>query len=186
MVLEKLHAHADDPQHIGAREEFAQIRGQLALEKAQPSPNIVQLLFDRRYRKRMLYGFYLQAMCQSTGVLVISNYMVLELNNLGLSGSLPLLLLAVYNSWAAVLNYINALLIDRIGRIRIITIGCASYLSCLIKFPVNECLDGMYTLPLCGDGAKCSLRHGRKSQQDRTGAGRYLHVPVCHVLRLWN
>ena len=49
--------------------------------------------------------------------------MVLELNSLGVTGSMPLLLLAVYNSWAALLNYVNALLIDRIGRIRIITIG---------------------------------------------------------------
>lgn len=68
-------------------------------------------------------------MCQSTGVLVISNYMVLELNKLGVEGSIPLLLLAVYNSWAACLNYVNALLIDRIGRIRIITIGIVSSLT---------------------------------------------------------
>lgn len=84
------------------------------------------LLLDKKYRKRMFFGWYLQAMCQSTGVLVIANYMVLELNNLGVTGSLPLLLLAVYNSWAACLNFVNALLIDRIGRIRIITIGIVS------------------------------------------------------------
>ncbi len=125
-MLEKLHAHADDPRHIGAREEFLQIRRQIELEQTQGSPNIIQLVFDRRYRKRMFCGFYLQAMCQSTGVLVIANYMVLELTNLGVSGSMPLLLLAVYNSWAAMLNYVNALLIDRIGRIRIITIGIVS------------------------------------------------------------
>jgi len=87
---------------------------------------MIGLIFGRKYRKRMFFGFYLQAMCQSTGVLVVANYMVLELNNLGVSGALPLLLLAVYNTWAACLNYVNALLIDRIGRIRIITIGIVS------------------------------------------------------------
>ncbi|KAK4971843.1 hypothetical protein LTR28_013077 [Elasticomyces elasticus] len=130
-VLEKLHANSDDPQHVGAKEEFVQIQTQLALERGSPSPNMFQLIFDRRYRKRMFYGFYLQAMCQSTGVLVIANYMVLELNNLGVAGSMPLLLLAVYNSWAAILNYVNALLIDRIGRIRIITIGITGCIFCL-------------------------------------------------------
>ncbi|EXJ84560.1 hypothetical protein A1O3_05229 [Capronia epimyces CBS 606.96] len=131
-VLEKLHANADDPEHIGAREECLQIRRQIELEKSQKSPNIIQLVFSRKYRKRMFFGFYLQAMCQSTGVLVIANYMVLELNNLGLSGSTPLLLLAVYNTWAACLNYVNALLIDRIGRIRIVTIGITGCMVCLI------------------------------------------------------
>lgn len=121
-----MHANAEDPEHIGAREEFVQIQTQLALEKLQPSPNMFMLLLDKKYRKRMFFGWYLQAMCQSTGVLVIANYMVLELNNLGVTGSLPLLLLAVYNSWAACLNFVNALLIDRIGRIRIITIGIVS------------------------------------------------------------
>ncbi|KAK5333045.1 hypothetical protein LTR98_010865 [Exophiala xenobiotica] len=131
-VVEKLHANASDPQHIGAREEYVQIKRQIELERSQPSPNIFQLVFSRKYGKRMLYGFYLQAMCQSTGVLVISNYMVLLLGKLGVTGSTPLLLLAVYNSWAAFLNFINALLIDRIGRIRIITIGISGCICCLI------------------------------------------------------
>ena len=65
-------------------------------------------------------------MAQSTGVLVVANYFVPELNSLNVTGSIPLLLLAVYNSWAALLNYINALFIDRIGRIRILTIGLVS------------------------------------------------------------
>ncbi|KAL6252904.1 hypothetical protein RBB50_000623 [Rhinocladiella similis] len=131
-VLEKLHAHPNDPEHIGAQEEFLQIRRQIELEKSQPHLNMIQLLMSPRYRKRMMFGFYLQAMCQSTGVLVISNYMVLLLTNLGVTGSMPLLLLAVYNSWAAILNYVNALYIDRIGRRRIILIGLSGCVLCLV------------------------------------------------------
>ncbi|KAK4942012.1 hypothetical protein LTR10_018193 [Elasticomyces elasticus] len=131
-VLERLHANSSDPQHIGAREEYVQIKRQIELERSQPSPSIIQLVFSRKYGRRMLYGFYLQAMCQSTGVLVISNYMVLLLNKLGVTGSTPIMLLAVYNSWAACLNFVNALLIDRIGRIRIITIGISGCICCLI------------------------------------------------------
>ncbi|KAK5209182.1 hypothetical protein LTR41_005581 [Exophiala xenobiotica] len=114
-VLEKLHANASDPQHIGA-------------PVSQYLPTGLQSQVWQADALRL----YLQAMCQSTGVLVISNYMVLLLGKLGVTGSTPLLLLAVYNSWAAFLNFINALLIDRIGRIRIITIGISGCICCLI------------------------------------------------------
>lgn len=62
-------------------------------------------------------------LAQSTGVLVVNNYLILLLQNLGLSGWVPLLLYAVYDSWAAFMNFINSLLLDRIGRVRILTVG---------------------------------------------------------------
>jgi hypothetical protein len=39
-----------------------------------------------------------------------------------------------YNTWAGFLNFVNAFIVDRVGRIRIITIGivsCAQNLSLL-------------------------------------------------------
>ncbi|RFU24119.1 hypothetical protein B7463_g12217, partial [Scytalidium lignicola] len=130
-VLEKLHNNPSDPEHIGARQEFVQIQQQLSLEHDYKLDNLWQIFKVPTYRKRLLYGFFIQAMCQSTGVLVIANYMVLELTNLGLSGSTPLLLLACYNTWAACLNFVNAMLIDRIGRIRILTIGISGTICCV-------------------------------------------------------
>lgn len=67
-------------------------------------------------------------MAQSTGVLVINNYQVLLYNGLGLTGSLPNMLYAIWETYAAILNLINALLLDRLGRIRIMVtglIGCS-------------------------------------------------------------
>ncbi|EXJ56088.1 hypothetical protein A1O7_09019 [Cladophialophora yegresii CBS 114405] len=55
-VLEKLRTHPSDPEHIGAREEHMQICRQIELERARPSLNMFQLIVDRRYRKRMLFG----------------------------------------------------------------------------------------------------------------------------------
>jgi hypothetical protein len=75
-ILEKLHAHPLDRSHIGAHEEFIQISRQLALERAKPAGNLFQLFKNPAHRKRLLMGFTLQAMCQTTGVLVISNYLV--------------------------------------------------------------------------------------------------------------
>lgn len=62
-------------------------------------------------------------MAQSTGVLVINNYQVLLYTGLGLTGSVPNMLYAIWETYAAILNFFNALLLDRIGRIKIMVIG---------------------------------------------------------------
>ncbi|KIX93907.1 uncharacterized protein Z520_10244 [Fonsecaea multimorphosa CBS 102226] len=131
-ILMKLHEHPSDPQNIGAREEFVQIQTQLALDRKQKAGNIFQLFRNPFYRKRLLYGFWLQAMCQSSGVLVINNYMIIILASLGVTGWIPLMLNAIYNSWAGFLNFINSLLIDRFGRIRIISIGISGGIFAVI------------------------------------------------------
>ncbi|EXJ74621.1 uncharacterized protein A1O5_02918 [Cladophialophora psammophila CBS 110553] len=130
-ILIRLHKNKLDPDDIGAREEFVQIQRQLALEHSNKVPGLFKTFTIPSYRKRLFYGFFLQAMCQSMGVLVISNYMVTTLENLGLSGSTPLLVLAFYNSWAAVLNYINARNLDRFGRVRIVTTAVAGAILCV-------------------------------------------------------
>lgn len=180
-MLEKLHASPDDPDHIGAREEFIQIQRQLEFERIERVPNYFWLIFGRKYRYRMFVGFFIQAMAQSTGVLVVANYMVIELNKLGLTGSLPLLLLGVYNSWAAVLNYVNAIFIDRIGRIRIIVIGCV---SSEVDRDVLRLADGIpgwlhYLLDHC-HGADCSVCWNIEQGWPRHHCA--LHLPFCHML----
>ena len=76
----------------------------------------------------MYCGILVQFAAQSTGVLVVNNYQVLLYNNLGLYGWRPLLRYAVYTSWAAFLNWINALLLDRVGRRRVIIIGLSGWI----------------------------------------------------------
>ena len=50
-------------------------------------------------------------------------------NGLGLFGSLPLLLYSAYLTWAAVMNYVAALIVDRVGRVRMLTIGFVRFLN---------------------------------------------------------
>ncbi|KAF9698416.1 hypothetical protein EKO04_003944 [Ascochyta lentis] len=125
-VLERLHPHA--------AEEIHQIHLQLQLERAQGVHGTWAEVFKKKsYRKRLISGFFVQCIAQSTGVLVVNNYQVLLYNGLGLHGSIPLLLYAFYNSWAAFMNWVNSLILDRFGRIRIMMvglIGCALSLSC--------------------------------------------------------
>ena len=58
--------------------------------------------------------------------IVVANYQVLPYNGLGLYGSLPLLLYSAYLTWAAVMNYVAALIVDRVGRVRMLVIGLVS------------------------------------------------------------
>ncbi|RAH79953.1 MFS general substrate transporter [Aspergillus japonicus CBS 114.51] len=58
---------------------------------------------------------------------------VLLWNNLGLYGSLPLLLYSVYTSWAAILNWVASRMVDRLGRVRMMVVdicGCVVMMSC--------------------------------------------------------
>jgi hypothetical protein len=73
---------------------------------------------------------------QSTGCLVINNYQVLLYNGLSLYGSMPLMLYALWDTWAAFMNFINALLLDKVGRIPIMVVGQV----CLLLPLLLQCL----------------------------------------------
>lgn len=124
-ILCKLHRDPDNgPDHIKAREEFYQMSTQIDLDKEVARAAGKWALFTKpTYRKRLLFGCFTQFILQSTGVLVINNYQVLLYNSLGLFDSVPLLLYAVYLSWAAAMNYLSSRIMDRVGRVRLLVIG---------------------------------------------------------------
>uniref|UniRef100_A0A0B7KSN6 Major facilitator superfamily (MFS) profile domain-containing protein n=1 Tax=Bionectria ochroleuca TaxID=29856 RepID=A0A0B7KSN6_BIOOC len=125
-ILEKLHPSADTHTegHSFAENELHQIRRQLEIERQENASTGWKEAFSRiSYRKRLLYGFFVQCIAQSTGVLVVNNYQILLYNGLGLHGSIGLMLYACYNSLAAFMNWVNSLILDRFGRIRIMVIG---------------------------------------------------------------
>ncbi|OAP59202.1 hypothetical protein AYL99_06500 [Fonsecaea erecta] len=135
-VIEKLHANGSDGPNIGAREEFIQIQTQLALDRMQNVNSWWQIMKVPTYRKRIFYGFWLQCTTQSTGVLVLTNYMgfcvdqIIELQVLGITGAKALILLASYNTLAAITNGINSLIVDRVGRIKMLV-------TCLIACTIS-------------------------------------------------
>ncbi|KIX06755.1 uncharacterized protein Z518_04731 [Rhinocladiella mackenziei CBS 650.93] len=145
-ILQRLHHVPEDEDDTIAREELYQIRKQLDLERQEGwRQGWVKgwiLLFQRRsYRKRLLFGFLLLGLVQSTGCLVINNYQVLLYNGLSLYGAMPLMLYAIWDTWAAFMNLVNALLLDKVGRIPIMVvgqIGCsisvAGFTACLARY----------------------------------------------------
>ncbi|RAH70428.1 putative sugar transporter [Aspergillus aculeatinus CBS 121060] len=119
--------------HDGSTVEiYREICEQIAVE-SESSNNVLQSIKDPQTRKRLLCVFFVQCLAQSSGILVISNYQILLWNNLGLYGSLPLLLYSVYTSWAAILNWVASRMVDRLGRVRMMVVGicgCVVMMSC--------------------------------------------------------
>lgn len=130
-VLEKLRSEGTG---LTAHEEFNQMAQQMALDKElQKKTGRFLLLTVPSYRKRLLFGCLTQFLCQSTGVLAVNNYQVMLYNGLGLYNSIPLLLYACYLTWAAFMNYFSAIMVDRVGRTKLLVfglIGCSMAIIC--------------------------------------------------------
>ncbi|KAF9889825.1 hypothetical protein FE257_006915 [Aspergillus nanangensis] len=149
-TLKRLRRSPEDPNDILAHEEYYQISRQLALEGEMPT-TMWELIRLPSYRRRFMLGFFLQVICESTGIAVINNYSVLLYNGLGLTGWKPLLVYAGYATWAGITNYTSSLLIDRVGRVRLFKIGAVSTLLCLIIFTaLSASVDGSDNKPVAG------------------------------------
>lgn len=61
---------------------------------------------------------------------------------LGITGWKALLLLSIYTTWAAFMNWINAILLDRVGRIKLMIIGMVSheYMVCSVWVALTDIL----------------------------------------------
>lgn len=123
-----------------AKQEFYQMRVQAAADSHMAAIETVWTLFRKpSYRKRMICAFLTMFGSESTGILVVyssppfpsslkkknrlivtTDYSVLLYQGLGFKGSVPLLLAAAYVTVACVGNYINSLVIDRIGRVNLL------------------------------------------------------------------
>ncbi|KAK6604249.1 hypothetical protein H4I95_06152 [Botrytis cinerea] len=111
-ILRKLHYHIDDPMESSPKESLWTLVANFFALFKEPSTRI-----------RMIYGFFIIFAAQSSGVLVINNYQITLYEGLGITGWKALLLFGVYTSWAATMNWVNALLLDRFGRVKVMTFG---------------------------------------------------------------
>ncbi|EXJ66148.1 uncharacterized protein A1O5_10764 [Cladophialophora psammophila CBS 110553] len=134
-VLEKFHKVPGDESNTLAREEYLQIRQQIELE-ARNRTTILASIRQPPMRKRMIIGFLTQFLLQCSGVLVTVTYQVILYNNLGITGWLAICLLAVYNTWSAVGNFTNALMLDHFGRKRLLLVGLTGSVFALTLYTI--------------------------------------------------
>ncbi|KIW36469.1 uncharacterized protein PV06_11284 [Exophiala oligosperma] len=83
-------------------------------------------------RKRCLLGFGTMVAAQCTGTLVFANYSALLYHGLGFSVIRQLLMQSIWITCSFVCNGLCALIVDRVGRVRLLTIGLIGCLSSLI------------------------------------------------------
>ena len=106
-VLQRLRKTPDDPDDIAAKEELYQTKKQLALDAAKLKTTghgpWLAVIKKASYRKRMMIGFLTQWGAEFAGPLVINNYSVILYTNLGQTGSMPLLLSALWLTTAGLI-----------------------------------------------------------------------------------
>ncbi|OAA59741.1 General substrate transporter [Niveomyces insectorum RCEF 264] len=159
-VIAKLHGIAghdqDSPMAAFAREEFYQMRQQVAADKriiAVEGGSVKTLFVKPSYRKRMFCAFITMFAAQSTANLVVYNYSVLLYQGLGFSNMLSLMLSALFVTIACLGNFVCSLLIDRVGRVRLLLIGIT---GCMVSLIFEAAIDAQYT----GSDNEPALRAG--------------------------
>lgn len=144
--LKRLHHDSSDPTHSAAHEEFASMRAQIAYERTQPS-GYLGILKTKSYRKRAFLSCFVQLAANNTGGLVINYYSVIIYGDLGLTGSIPLLMYAVYTLIGALGNLCGLLTIDKTGRRFVGLTKHTAYESALMYAVFTGSPDGLYRLP---------------------------------------
>ncbi|KAL1983462.1 hypothetical protein VTN96DRAFT_10283 [Rasamsonia emersonii] len=119
-VLKRLRKSPDDPNDLVAKEEFYQTKEQLRLEAqklAATGHSVWTAVWKiKSYRKRMIIGFLTQWGAEFGGPLIINNYAVLLYTNLGMTGSMPLLLSALWLTTAGLIyNPLGSWLHDKVN-----------------------------------------------------------------------
>ncbi|GAA6018723.1 hypothetical protein JCM10207_005555 [Rhodosporidiobolus poonsookiae] len=121
-VCKLLRQTPSDPDSLIAHAEFDQIKAQYEYDLTQPS-SWWSIFKVPSYRKRAIIGFLTTGFAQGTGTLVIANYGPIIYALLGFSQSQKLILSAGWFSLAVPMNGLAALIQDRFGRVKMMTVG---------------------------------------------------------------
>lgn len=134
-VLKRLHAktHSGDRGDLDeyAQREFIQMSKQIEYDVGiQRALGRFAIVRTAANRKRLYLGAGLLWGCQFLGLTVIGTYGVLVYNSLGLEGSIPLLLQALWVTISLPGNMFTALFVDRVGRRSLLLFGASAILVC--------------------------------------------------------
>ncbi|KAL6246482.1 hypothetical protein RBB50_006719 [Rhinocladiella similis] len=130
-VLKKIHRDPSDADDSSARAEFTQIVRQVEFDKSMKS-GYIEMFRKPSWRKRSLLALFIQFAAQSTGILGISNYLVLIFGSLGMTGVMPLVIYALYTSVGTFFVFVAIYTVDRVGRRTMFLIGFPALALCLL------------------------------------------------------
>ncbi|KAK5245352.1 hypothetical protein LTR20_006728 [Exophiala xenobiotica] len=121
-IMERLHRTRSDPSAKLARAEMLQIVAQVHAEEGLPH-SYWYILSNAHLRRRAYCSVLVFAMVQSSGLLVIFNLMPILFGALGFDATLQLGLSIVWVTVAAIGGATNALIVDLVGRVKLLGIG---------------------------------------------------------------
>ncbi|KAI8714826.1 MFS domain-containing protein [Fusarium sp. LHS14.1] len=121
-IIQSLHKHKDGADNEIAATEMAQIKAEIEAEKSLPA-GYVHIFRTPALRHRAICSILTWVMGQSTGILVIANLTPVLFGKLGYGPTLQLGLFIVWTVCALLGCYVNALLVDRVGRVKLLVGG---------------------------------------------------------------
>ncbi|EXJ86934.1 hypothetical protein A1O3_03888 [Capronia epimyces CBS 606.96] len=131
-ITRRLHHSKTDINDSFARREYIQMSKQMLHDtRVQQQIGSFYIFRTASNRKRCYLAFGLLWGCQWMGLTVVGTYGVLVYSSLGMTGSLPLLLQALWVTISLPGNSFTALYVDRVGRRTLLLIGAIAILVCL-------------------------------------------------------
>lgn len=125
-TMRRLHGNSESPEdHDIISTEVAAIEQQVEID-SHYDISWLGLVKRPSMRRRLLLGMFMMFFQQSTGQNVLYGFQVNVLSQLGLTEWQPLLVVALYTLWAAVLNIAGAVVVDQLGRRIMFLIGLVS------------------------------------------------------------
>ncbi len=114
-VIQKVHHDPAEPRNTAAHAEFIQIERQVEADK-QTKATYLRMFTVPSWRKRTLLAMLVIFSVQSAGINGITTYLILVARSVGFTGSKSLLIYGIYVIIAVGFNFVNAVVIDRVGR----------------------------------------------------------------------
>ncbi|KAH0840760.1 hypothetical protein AYO21_00590 [Fonsecaea monophora] len=113
------------------RADFALLHSQI-LEEKKEQLSTMDLFRLPGYRKRVGIGFIMMVGAQTTGTQIINNYGPMLYANLGFDTVRQLIIQAGWISVSPFGNGLNALIVDRVGRVKMLLIGLSGCVLVLV------------------------------------------------------
>ncbi|OQU99467.1 hypothetical protein CLAIMM_05097 [Cladophialophora immunda] len=139
-IVRSLHHSSNNYDESFAREEFRLMREQIEFERIN-RVSTRELLTTASYRKRLFIGCGLPFILMSSGVLVINNYGTMLYSGLGYDSEQQLQLQAGWLAVSFVMNIMAVLVVDRLPRPHLITIGMV---GCVAAVATEAALQAKY------------------------------------------
>jgi GNAT superfamily N-acetyltransferase len=115
VVIQRVHHDPSNPTDTAAHAEFIQIKAQVEHDK-QFKATYLQMFTHPSWRRRTILAILVIFAVGSAGINGITTYLILVAQSIGFTGSKALLLYGIYVIIAVGFNFVNAAVIDKVGR----------------------------------------------------------------------